>query len=62
MAQAATAKKRSTAKKTGTTARGRKKTATAYSHQDHEVAAYFNWLNRGAPMGDDQHDWFYVMQ
>jgi len=60
MAHAATAKKRSTAKKTGAAARGRKKSATSFSHEDHAVAAYFNWLNRGAPVGDDQHDWFSV--
>ncbi len=31
------------------------------SREEHEKAAYFNWLNRGAPAGDDQRDWFETM-
>ncbi|MDH3976659.1 MAG: DUF2934 domain-containing protein [Deltaproteobacteria bacterium] len=62
MAQAAATKRSSTAKKTGTAAKGRKKSATKFNHREHEEAAYFSWLNRGAPIGDDQHDWFLVTQ
>lgn len=64
MAQAtatATKKKSTAAKKTGTTAKT-KKSKINFNQQEHEIAAYFNWLNRGAPVGDDQHDWFSVAQ
>ena len=30
------------------------------SYEDHERAAYFNWLKRGAPLWDDQQDWYSV--
>ena len=30
----------------------------ASSSKDVEVAAYYNWINRGCPHGDDQKDWF----
>lgn len=43
------------------TARGRKK-ISSFSQEEHETAAYFNWLNRGAPIGDDQYDWFTTMR
>lgn len=64
MAQAAAmvTKRKSTAKKTGTATKGKKKTITSFSQQEREEAAYFNWLNRGAPIGDDQYDWFSVTQ
>jgi hypothetical protein len=30
------------------------------THESLEVAAYFNWLERGCPMGDDLTDWVEV--
>jgi len=30
------------------------------THQSLEVAAYFHWLERGCPMGDDLTDWVEV--
>jgi len=48
-----------TTRKTTAKTRKTKAIATApLSQEDHERAAYFNWLNRGAPIGDDQRDWF----
>ncbi|MDT8318539.1 MAG: DUF2934 domain-containing protein [bacterium] len=53
------ATKTTTTKKSTTKAGSRKKTgAAALSREEHERLAYFNWLNRGAPIGDDQRDWF----
>ena len=61
MAQAAATgtKKKSTARKTGTTAKGKKKDKII-DQEARELAAYYNWLDRGAPIGDDQYDWFMV--
>jgi hypothetical protein len=25
---------------------------------EHEIAAYYHWLDRGCPIGDDLTDWF----
>jgi len=53
------AKKAMTTKKSTVRARTAKKPkAAALSGEDHERAAYLNWLNRGAPLWDDQRDWF----
>jgi hypothetical protein len=29
-------------------------------HRRWSEAAYFNWINRGRPLNDDQRDWFEV--
>ncbi|MDH3973792.1 MAG: hypothetical protein OEV42_05890 [Deltaproteobacteria bacterium] len=39
---------------------GRRSARLTLSHEDHERAAYFNWIDRGSPIGDDQCDWFEV--
>ena len=58
MPATATTKKKTTRKSTTKTT-AKKKTA-ALSPEEHARAAYFNWLQRGAPAGDDQRDWFDV--
>jgi len=52
------ATKTSTIKKSTTKGGTTKKAGSTLSQTDHESSAYFNWLNRGAPIGDDQRDWF----
>ena len=36
------------------------KKQTGMTEDERQRAAYFNWLNRGAPLWDDQQDWFSV--
>ncbi len=37
-----------------------KQPETETNHQSLEVAAYFHWLERGCPIGDDLTDWVEV--
>jgi len=55
-------KKTTSAKKTTTTRKSTRKKAvkTGWTYSEQAVAAYYHWLNRGAPIGDTQHDWFAV--
>ncbi|MBE9502804.1 MAG: hypothetical protein IME96_01365 [Proteobacteria bacterium] len=60
MARKAPAKKTSTKKATTSTRGKRSSVKKPTLELDHSEAAYFNWLLRGAPLWDDQHDWFSV--
>ena len=60
MTRKAPAKKAST-KKAITSTRGKRLSAKKPTLEfDHAEAAYFNWLQRGTPLWDDQHDWFSI--
>jgi len=54
----AATKAMTTKKSTARTRTTKKEKTTALSGEDHERSAYLNWLNRGAPLWDDQRDWF----
>ena len=47
-------------KKTSTGTRRKTRSAAKKTMSDTEraEAAYYNWLNRGTPLWDDQTDWF----
>jgi len=61
MAQKATTTKTAPKKTTATAQRTSATSAkTSLSDAEHAQAAYFNWLKRGAPLWDDQSDWFSV--
>ncbi len=48
-------KTKTTATRTRTAKKSGQKT---FPQEDQQRAAYFNWLDRGAPLWDDQRDWF----
>lgn len=58
--KAETTKKAASTKKAA--AKSRKKTSSepVRLECDHAEAAYYKWLQRGAPLWDDQQDWFDV--
>ena len=58
MAGKTAAKATTTKKSTSKTTKRGGTASTAIDQGEHERAAYFNWINRGAPVGDDQRDWF----
>ena len=63
MAEAKTKSKAKAAKtKTSAPKTRAKKTSgqDTFSEEARQRAAYFNWLDRGAPLWDDQSDWFSV--
>ena len=45
-------------KTTSLTRKTRAATSASMTGSSHEEAAYYNWLNRGAPLWDDQADWY----
>lgn len=60
MARKATTTNAASSKTTTSKKAGKTSAETLSSESDHAQAAYFNWLGRGAPLWDDQRDWFSV--
>lgn len=58
--KASTPATKKTTKAKTTSPRAKSSKSAAMSCDEQEQAAYFHWLDRGAPAGDDQHDWFAV--